>query len=161
MPTIKDVYCRFGFVAEAAQLLETYLSTLLLEEHANTGLFEDPNPARAKEILKTISKKTLGQLIKESKEKVPSLETLAELLSSALRERNRLSHSFYLEHNLRLRAVDDSGRHIMLDDLERMHNMIIEAFKALILLSGVDLEKMSEDGYQFLNILLPDHLDIK
>jgi len=158
MPTIEDVYCKFGFVSEAAQLLETELGTLLFHESASEAdLFNNPNPETAREIYKKINKQTLGRLINSSKSKVKSLDNLSDLLSVALVERNRLAHSFYLEHNIRLRAENDSGRALMIDDLERMHEIIIDAYKAVMLLSGIDLEKMSEDDYQSIKSSLPEH----
>ena len=51
MPTIEDIYCKFGFVAEAAQLLETQLGTLLIiEEATNADLIEHPNSSMATDI---------------------------------------------------------------------------------------------------------------
>ena len=161
MPTIEEVYCKFGFVAEAAQLLETEFSTLLLKEDAMAqDLFDNPNPKRSRDILDKINKKTLGRLISESKSKIDSLDSLSESLSVALNERNRLCHSFYLEHNLRLRSKDDSGRKIMMEDLERMHVAILDAYKSVLLLSGIDLEKMAGSCGEIITDSLPNHLKL-
>ena len=68
MPTIEDIYCKFGFVAEACQLLETELGTLLLHEEAvDADLIENPNSGMATDIYKKINKYTLGRLIKNTK----------------------------------------------------------------------------------------------
>ncbi|WP_374516826.1 hypothetical protein [Undibacterium squillarum] len=158
MPTIEDVYCKFGFVSEAAQLLETELGTVLFRESASeTDLFNNPDPKVAREIYKKISTQTLGRLINNTKSKVKSLDSLSELLSAALTERNRLAHSFFLEHNVRLRAENDRGRVLMIDDLERMHEIIFDAYKAVMLLSGIDLEKISGDDCHSVNSALPEH----
>lgn len=37
MPTLDDVYCKFGFASEAAQLLETELGNMLLIAGATEG----------------------------------------------------------------------------------------------------------------------------
>ena len=161
MPTIEDVYCKFGFVSEAAQLLETELGTLLFHESAlDEDLLDNPNPTLARDIYTKINKQTLGRLIHSSKSKITSVEKLSDLLSAALTERNRLAHSFYLEHNFRLRAEDDSGREIMMNDLERMHNIILDAYKAVMLISGIDLEKIGNFDDQGINGPIPDHVKI-
>ena len=60
----------------------------------------------------------------------------------SLKQRNRLSHSFYREHNFRRNS--DEGRVLMVQDLEAMHDAIIEAYKAVMRLSGIDLDKMTD-----------------
>lgn len=145
MPTIEDIYQKFGFVSEAAQLLEFELGTILFHNNAiEKDLFENPNPELAIKLLEKVNKQTLGLLINNTKNKIGSLEEIESLLFSALKERNRLAHSFYWEHNFRLRSEDDKGREIMLEDLERMHEIILDAYKAIMLISGVDLENISE-----------------
>jgi len=119
MPTIDEIYCKFGFVAEAAQLLETELGTLLLHEQCvGEDLIEKPNSRVATDIYNKINKYTLGRLLKNSASKITSVKKLENLLSAALKERNRLSHSFYREHNFRLRAESDEGRIIMFAEFE-------------------------------------------
>ena len=70
-----------------------------------------------------------------------STEGLGQLLNDALVSRNRLTHSFYLQHNNRRNS--DDGRDVMLFDLEEIHDNLLEAIKALWLLSGVDLEMLA------------------
>jgi len=159
MPTIEDVYQKFGFVSEAAQLLELELGTILFHNHAiEKKLFEEPNPELATKLLEKVNKQTLGRLINNAKIKVESLEEIESLLFAALKERNRLAHSFYWEHNFRLRAEDDAGREIMFEDLERMHDIILNAYKAVMMISGIDLENTSETEYlEFKN---HEHVDL-
>lgn len=159
MPTVEDVYEKFGFVSEAAQLLEFELGTILFRNHAEEkGLFENQRPDLALKLLEKINRQTLGQLIRNAKIKGDSLDEIEALLSEALRERNRLAHSFYWEHNFRLRAEDDSGREIMLEDLERMHEIILEAYKALMLITGIDLDDVNEEDSS--EEKLPDHVNL-
>jgi hypothetical protein len=134
LPTLDDVYRKFGETAEAAQLLETELGTMLLEVRVSD---EDqwPDPGRAKEILQSINRQTLGQLLKNLKERPPGLE---DLLEKALEARNRLQHSFYRQHNFRRNT--DEGITLMLQDLEAIHGTLVDAFKAVMLLSGVNLD---------------------
>ena len=65
MPTLQDVYVKFGEAAEAAQLLETELGNLLLTagmtEH---DLLNEPDPELAESLVNEINRKTLGQLIR-------------------------------------------------------------------------------------------------
>ena len=64
MPTLDDVYRKFGEASEAAQLLETALGTLLVHKCIDAGLFENPDPSRATAIYDQINKQTLGRLIR-------------------------------------------------------------------------------------------------
>ena len=126
MPTLDDIYRKFGEAAEAAQLIETELATLLLSvQGLDEGLLIEPNPARATELLATLNRHTLGQLLKSLNNKTQSLDKLDSLLSKALKERNRLFHSFYRQHNFRRNS--NEGRLVMLNDLESVHDALLNA----------------------------------
>src|SRR5215472_16520777 len=140
--SLDDVYRKFGETAEAAQLLETELGTLLsIVKAVGEDLFANPHRMRASELLKKIDSFTLGSLIKEllpipsaealqliqtqldtvlllisaatehlfvnrpdrtrTKSNTQPIDELEALLKNALTERNRLSHSFYRQHNFR------------------------------------------------------------
>jgi hypothetical protein len=142
MPKLDDVYWKFGFAAEAAQLLETELGNALIEHGiVEENLVNQPNPNRAADLFRQINHHTLGQLITKLKAKNQSIANLEGVLAKALDERNRLFHSFYRQHNLRRNS--DEGRQRMLDDLEAIHNTLLDAYKAVLLLSGVDMDKLS------------------
>ncbi len=144
MTTIEDVYWKFGFVSEAAQLLETELGTLLFRSGAiEKGLFENPDHDKAWELLQLVNRKTLGQLIRSLGTTDYSLDELDELLTKALGERNRLVHSFYRQHNYRRNSED--GCAVMLEDLESIHETILDAYKAVMKLSGFDIEVMANE----------------
>ena len=141
MPTLDEVYRKFGQISEAAQLLETELGNLLLTHKCiDAGLLEHPNAIRATAIYDRINKQTLGALVRSLGSIEDSIENLEKLLSDAVASRNRLTHSFYLQHNFRRNS--DDGRDLMLCDLEAIHEELLEAYKAVLLLSGVDLEKL-------------------
>ena len=141
MPTLDEVYRKFGEASEAAQLLETELGTLMLEHKCiDAGLLEHPNSKRATAIYREINKQTLGQLIRSLGPIADSIENLEQLLSNAVASRNRLTHSFYLQHNFRRNS--DDGREVMLRDLETIHENLLEAYTAVMFLSGCDLEKL-------------------
>jgi hypothetical protein len=153
MPSLDDVYRKFGEAAEAAQLVETELGTMLLAARCiEEGLLENTDPARAADIFGSVNRHTLGQLLKNLNNHTQSLDALEGLLSKALLERNRLFHSFYRTHNFRRNS--DEGRALMLEDLEVIHSALLEAYKAILKLGGIDLDTMT-------HVVLPNrHLAI-
>ena len=144
MPTLDDVYRKFGYASEAAQLLETELGTMLFAIGAvEAGVLDGSDPEKAADILKFVNRQTLGQLMRSLNRSTDSLAELNDLLTFALKERNRLSHSFYRQHNLRRNS--EVGRARMLEDLEAIHTTLLEAYKAVMLLSGIDFNKIKVD----------------
>ena len=142
MPSLDDVYRKFGYASEAAQLLETELGTMLFSIGVvDAGLLDGSDPSKARDILEFVNRQTLGQLLRSLNRTTDSLTELNDQLSLALRERNRLSHSFYREHNNRRNS--DEGRALMLKDLEAIHTTLLEAYKAVMLLSGFDLDNVT------------------
>ena len=145
MPTLDEVYRRFGEVSEAAQIVETDLGTMLLFFGAvDQGIIKptlEVASERAADLMHRINRQTFGQLLKNAKRHADALEQLEPLLSKALEERNRLAHSFYRQHNFRRNS--EPGRAIMMQDLEAIHETLIQAMKALSLLSGIDLDKIA------------------
>jgi hypothetical protein len=133
LPTLDDVYRKFGEASEAAQLLETELGTLLLWEQATEEDLLGEDGKRATDTMRGINRQTLGTLIRNAKGKSQPVEEIAVLLERALRERNRLSHSFYRRHNFRRNSGE--GRAVMMQDLETIHEVIFGAYKGLMLLA--------------------------
>jgi hypothetical protein len=141
MANLDDVYRKFGETAEAAQLLETELGNILLiKEGSEIGLFEDQDEELARNILRKIERSTLGALLKSIEKKVGGPEVTKTIFEKALSERNRLSHSFYREHNFRRNSPE--GCEIMLQDLEKIHEAILDAYKITLALSGIDVESL-------------------
>lgn len=144
MPSLDDVYRKFGEASEAAQLLETSLGTVLLFHGAvDEGLISpelNVDSEGAAELLDRINRQTLGQLMRNLSATTDGLSDLRSLLEAALAERNRLAHSFYRQHNLRRNS--DAGRAIMLTDLEAIHGKLLAAFKAINLAQGIDLDAL-------------------
>lgn len=138
MATREEVYQKFGMAAEAAQLLETELGTLLLTfRGAEEGLFFGDKPHLAREVLNQIDRSTLGRLLKQIGSRTDSPEIVEAFFANALSERNRLAHSFYRQHGVGINTPE--GRDLMLQDLEKLHTVILDAYKAALLLSGIDL----------------------
>jgi hypothetical protein len=145
MPTLEDVYCKFGFAAEAAHVLETQLGNMLLLHRAiKEDLIGGNNPERARVVWDSVTRQTIGQLLKNLTNHSQSLDRLNDLLLTALKERNRLFHSFYTSHNFRKNS--EEGRLIMLQDLEGIHTALLGASKALLLLKGIDLDAIKLDN---------------
>lgn len=145
MPNLDDVYRLFGETSEAAQLLETQLGNILLTiEGAEASLFFGDRPSEASEILTKINKSTLGQLLRQLAQKGQISEHAANLFARALAERNRLSHSFFRQHNFRRNSP--GGCHIMLQDLESIHDTLLKAYKVALLISGIDLDSLRLTG---------------
>ena len=141
MPDLNDVYRKFGETSEAAQLLETELGTILLENQIlDHGKVKKSDVELSNEIMRSVNRSTLGQLMRELNKSTKLLDEITELLSNALMERNRLIHSFHRQHNML--KFSEKGRAVMMDDLEKIHTTIFEANKAVLMLSGIDLDSV-------------------
>jgi hypothetical protein len=141
MPSLENVYEKFGAVAEAAQLLETQIgNTLLSMAVTERDLATWQNLTLAKKVFAEVDRKTLGQLMATFLKNGAVSPDLEQLLVSALEDRNRLNHAFYRSHNFHRNS--ERGRVIMLQDLDSMHGNIIAAYVAMMRLSGVDIEQI-------------------
>jgi hypothetical protein len=96
-------------------------------------LFAGDKGELATEIYNEINKSTLGRLLKQLAKSAGLQGDLELLLANALAERNELFHSFYRRHNFRRNS--DEGRAKMIEDLDRKHETILEAYKAVMRLS--------------------------
>ena len=146
-PSLDDIYRKFGEASEAAQIIETELGTMLLFcDAVDAGLISERlegDGKRASEILDRINRQTLGRLIKNTAGRAEQLDQLEALLAGALKARNRLSHSFFREHNLR--KFSGQGRAMMMEDLDAIHTILLDTIKALSLASGIDLDKLTSE----------------
>ena len=143
MSTIDEVYRKFGETSEVAQLIETELGTLLLlVQCGSEHLFDEPDPPRAQELLRDVNKSTLGQLLRRLKNE-RSINLDEELMQEALDFRNLLAHAFFRIHNNRRNSQE--GRSIMFNDLQFMHDKLLMAYKALMLVSGIDLDQLVKE----------------
>lgn len=128
MATREELYAKFGVTAEAAQLFETELGTLLLAISAlENGWHLTPDPVKARKTLDQIEAHTLGRLLGVLREKVAFDEGLGERFASALKSRNRLNHGFYERHNFKIQT--DEGRDAMIADLGELHEELFQAWQ--------------------------------
>ena len=127
MATRDDIYRKFGITAEAAQLLETELGTLLMACHGlKKEVWKDGKKREANEIYRKIDKSTLGMIISQVKQNVSIEENTESKLAEALRIRNKLFHSFCWSHNFKIET--NEGRDEMMLDLEEMHEKLSHAY---------------------------------
>ena len=124
------MYCKFGVTAEAGQLFETDLNTLLLAAHGlDEGRHVQPNPEAAQNMADNLNAATLGKLLNKlsSSGVVQIDDALKARFASALKARNRLVHGFYERHNFRIQT--DEGRDKMIADLEAIHTELFQAWQ--------------------------------
>lgn len=147
MATRNELYAKFGITAEAAQLFETELGTLILGLRGlENGWHLVADGERAREALDEIDRSTLGRLLSTLK-KHATLETdLETRFASALQARNRLMHGFYERHNFKIQT--DAGRDEMIVDLEALHEELFAAWQlangATTILTGILFEQHLE-----------------
>ena len=128
MATRDELYAKFGITAEAAQLFETELGTLLLcTRGLESGWHVVPDGESGRELLRDIDKSTLGGLLSKLKRHVEFDDDLAARFASALSARNRLNHGFYERHNFKIQT--DEGRDEMMADLEALHDELFGAWQ--------------------------------
>jgi hypothetical protein len=145
MASRDDVYLKFGLTAEAAQLFETDLGTVLLGLVGESkGWHLNPNPTEAAEFYEGFNRKTLGQILGDVKRRVQLEPKYAVAFESALGARNRLNHGFFERHNYAI--ASDEGRQRMWDDLERLHQELFEAWQLVQHVRDEILDRMRATG---------------
>jgi hypothetical protein len=128
MTTRDEVYSMFGRAAEAAQLFETDLGSLLLGVRAQQeGWHINSGGEAAQNEWKDINERTLGQLLGRLRKQLPFEDRVVELFTSALSARNGLMHGFFCKHGLAIQTAE--GRQIMLDDLVNLHGELFNAWQ--------------------------------
>lgn len=128
MATRDELYAKFGITAEAAQLFETELGTLLLcARGMESGWHVVPDGASGRDLLREIDRTTLGGLLTKLKRHVEIDDDLSARFASALVARNRLNHGFYERHNFKIQT--DEGREVMIADLEALHDELFTAWQ--------------------------------
>lgn len=128
MASREELYAKFGITAEAAQLFETELGTLLLcVRGLDNGWHVVPDGESGRDLLRDIDKSTLGGLLSKLKKHVELDEDLSARFASALAARNRLNHGFFERHNFKIQT--DEGRDDMMADLEALHDELFTAWQ--------------------------------
>lgn len=144
MATRDEIYAKFGITAEAAQLFETELGTLLLFAHgAQNGWHVEPDREAAGAILREIDRSTLGRLLNRLRTCVGWDDDIEERFSTALEARNHLNHSFYERHNFKIQT--EEGRDAMLADLVRLHEVLFDAWQMASAMTGLATQALLND----------------
>jgi hypothetical protein len=135
LATHDELYAKFGITAEAAQLFEVELGSLLLCARAIEQRWRSKADAdKARKLLRHIDRSTLGHLLGSLRRCVELDDGLADRFASALQTRNRLFHHFYESHNFKIQT--DEGRDAMMADLEIMHVELFNAWQVASSLTG-------------------------
>lgn len=122
------MYAKFGITAEAAQLFETSLGTVILAAKGlNEGWHVTPDREAATKALQDIDGSTLGRLLGKFKDELQIEPVIADQFTRALKVRNRLFHGFYERHNFKTQT--EEGRDAMIADLEDMHDELFRAWR--------------------------------
>lgn len=128
MATRNELYAKFGITAEAAQLFETELGTLLLcVRGLESGWHVVPDMESTRDLLCEIDRSTLGGVLTKLKRYVEFDDDLSVRFASALAARNRLNHGFYERHSFKIQT--DEGRDEMMADLEALHDELFSAWQ--------------------------------
>lgn len=143
--TREELYAKFGTTAEAAQLFETELGTLLLWSQAiEHGWHIVPDRTKARAALEDVDRSTLGRLLLNLKRRAQFDGNLEQRFASALDARNRLIHGFYERHNFRIQS--DEGRDQMMADLEVLHEELFQAWRIASAMSSLVSELILRDS---------------
>jgi hypothetical protein len=138
-----DLYCKFGITAEAAQLFETELGSLLLAaQGAKKGWHVQPDPERGRKLLDEIDRHTLGQALSSVKSVVKIDDYSINSFAGALKARNRLMHGFFERHAFKIQT--DEGRDEMIADLELLHAELFRAYQLASAMTHIALEFILE-----------------
>ena len=145
MPTREEVYAKFGVTAEAAQLFETELGTLLLGANGlREGWHVKPDGERGRVVLENIQRGTLGGLFSTLRKHIEFSEDIEARMTSAVQARNRLNHGFFEKHNFSIQT--DQGRHAMLADLEALHEELFNAWQLASAMTQIMMRVIKDAG---------------
>lgn len=117
----KEVYAHFGLAMYRAQCVEQSIIQLLIffyffPEHAPSFNSKEQWETNFDAFTGDLSSKTMGQLIKKLRD-IQAIDDEADSkLRSALKKRNWLAHSFFVDHALTF--LSEEGRLKMVQELE-------------------------------------------
>lgn len=141
MVTRNEVYAKFGLAAEAAQLLETELGSILLALEGEKRRWRvSPNPDEAAAFYEKLDKKTLGQILSAVKSHTKLADDLEAEFQRGLLARNRLNHGFFQRHNFAI--FEDEGRGAMTAELEDLHQELFTAYNVAQRISSAMIARL-------------------
>ena len=103
MPDRYELYAKFGIAAEAAQLFETELGTLLLGFRGSEKNWHiEPDGAAARVVVDKIDRSTLGKHLDDLRNYINFEGGVEDVFFSGLAARNQLAHGYFERHGLRI-----------------------------------------------------------
>ena len=129
MATRDQLYSKFGITAEAAQLFETSMGTLLLLAGGKgEGWLDGKSKDAAKQEWDFVEGNTLGRVLGRLKDKTDfDAEPVLAHFKNGLEARNRLFHGFYERHNFGIQT--EKGREEMIGELEGLHQVLFDCWQ--------------------------------
>ncbi|GGE02403.1 hypothetical protein GCM10011390_21590 [Aureimonas endophytica] len=159
MATRDELYAKFGVTAEAAQLFETALGTLILcVRGLEEGWHAEPDGEAARRLLLDIDRKTLGGLLANLRESFLFDDDLTDLFATALNCRNRVNHGFFERHNYAIATAE--GRDAMVADLEQSHQRLFDAWQMASRITTAFNEAFLAAREQATGIRIPEPTDL-
>lgn len=130
---IKEVYAHFGLALYLSQVLEHGLANALLLFDLVPNARKVATPESWPEIVDAFYEKkferTLGALIAELKKYSGVTDSLNNILTKALKERNRLAHHYFRERAKEF--ISSIGREKMITELQESQRLFENADKDL------------------------------
>lgn len=143
MATRQKLYAKYGQAAEAAQLFETVIGTIVLAAYGfNNGWHVEPDKDAAAVLLRDIDASTLGSLLSRFRRELTVEEGLLNQFVRAKKTRDSLFHGFFERHNYKIQTPE--GRDEMVADLENIHEELFRAWRVAEGVSKVLVECLAE-----------------
>lgn len=129
MASRAELYEKFGLTAEAAQLFETAVGTIVLAARGhNRGWFQEADPEAAAASLAERDSLTLGRALRAlERELTIGDSTVLEAFRRGLKSRNLLFHGFFERHNFKIQT--EAGRTEMIADLDVLHEDLFQCWR--------------------------------
>ncbi|MEN7429287.1 hypothetical protein VA599_00930 [Chromobacterium sp. TRC.1.1.SA] len=131
---IRDVYAHFGLAMHLAQCLEQsiFIHLMFFDFFPRNIKFFKSQDHWAQEFDKYESQelgKSMGRLIQKMKDAGQPTNAIKDLLPTALKQRNRLAHTYFSEHAIKF--MSEEGRDEMISELESIQSQLSSAMKMI------------------------------
>ncbi len=142
MASRDQLYAKFGITAEAAQLFETALGTVVLASKGhNNNWYSEQDPNAAARALEVIECSTLGRVLEMLKQELRFEDDLIiKQFKRGLVARNKLFHGFFERHNFKIQS--EVGRDDMVADLEELHEELFQCWRVADSLASALAEEL-------------------